>query len=520
MENRLSRKALRLLCSTLSLSAMAVLLVNDHILRRFWPSWITGKLGDFAWLLFFPFALAWAWALLLPRRESWVRGLAFGLTGGIFALANTMPAVHAAVVSAAGWALGRPVLLVRDPSDLMALVSLAVAWMMWDRVPDTKMHTAAPPAAPPRGITAKWNRLALAAAALLTVANAARPPDIGVKYLAYSEGGIYSLGWDSGYVSRDGGLSWQALSLSYSAAETSYSEDGETWIGVSVLCPDCAAEIDSYTTRLDSTPRILDVNGAVQYRYAPGEPIERSEDGGATWQEVYTRPRRPADKVYYERRHPIGTFHTGPLDAMVDPGTGNVVFAMGVEGVLVRTPDATWTWVAVGPAQRAEVRSGEGLLLVLHGERLLAAGFGLLAIMTLLTRWRRSVVRKIFLAIYWLLWGANVALMPELQTGYAAGVNMLLMVGGCIYLLIHIGIELAMTIPKQATVREVGRVALTGLLVAAVFVIPYVLWVLAVIPWYGLAAGLGVALGVTVMVLLGRRIKPATSNEQRVTSNE
>jgi len=513
MENRLSRKALRLLCSPLSLSAMAVLLVNDHLLRRFWPSWLTGKLGDFAWLLFFPFALAWGWALLLPRRERLVRGLAFGITGGIFALANTVPAVHAAVVNAAEWALGRPVLSVRDPSDLMALVSLAAAWIMWERVPGTKMHTAAPPDAPPRSSSAKWNRLALAAAALLTVANAARPPDIGVKYLAYSAGGIYSLGWDSGYVSRDGGLSWQALNVSYSAAETTYSEDGETWIGVSELCPDCAAEIDSYTTRIDPTPRILDVNGAVQYRYAPGEPIERSEDGGATWQEVYTRPRSPADKVYYTQRHPIYTFHPGPLDAVADPETGNIVFAMGAEGVLVRTPDDTWTWVEVGLARRAEVHRGEGLWLVLQGELMLAAGFGLLAIMTLLTRWRRSLVRKIFLALYWLLWGLNVILMPELRTGYAAGIDMMLMSVGCIYLLIHIGIELAMTIPKQATVREVGRVALTGLLVAVVFLIPYVLWVLAVIPWYGLAAGLGVALGITVMVLLGRKIKSTTSNE-------
>ena len=89
MENRLSRKALRLLCSPLSLGAMAVLLINDHLLRRFWPSWVTGKLGDFAWLLFFPFALAWVLAFILPRRERLVRGLSFGMTGGIFALAKT-----------------------------------------------------------------------------------------------------------------------------------------------------------------------------------------------------------------------------------------------------------------------------------------------------------------------------------------------------------------------------------------------------------------------------------------------
>jgi len=483
MENRLSRKALKLLCSPPSLVAMVVLLINDHLLRRFWPSWITGKLGDFAWLLFFPFALAWAWALILPRRERLVRGLSFGMTGGIFALANTIPACHAAVVSAAEWTLGRPVIWVRDPSDLITLVSLAAAWLMWEKLPDAEALTA-----PQRGSATKWNRLALAAAALLTVANSAGPPSIGIERLAYREGSIYGLGGSASYglggsasyVSHDGGFSW-------------------TMIGVSEL----------YQSRTS----VLDVNGIVQYRYASGKPIERSDDSGATWQKVYVRSSSPADKIYYERMYPNYTFYPGPLDAVADPQTGNVIFAMGAEGVLVRTPDNTWTWVEVGRGRRAELRRGEGLWLVLQQELLLTAGFGLLAIMTLLTRWRRSVVRKIFLALCWLLWGLNVILIPELRTGYPAGIDMLLMAGGCIYLLLHISIELAMTVPKRATVREVGRVALTGLLVAVLFLLPYVLWVLAIVPWYGLAAALGVASGIAIMVFLGLRIKPVTSNQ-------
>jgi hypothetical protein len=502
MENRLSQKTLKLLCSPLSLSAMAVLLINDHILRRFWPSWITGKLGDLAWLLFFPFALAWIWALLLPRREHLVRGLAFGITGGIFALANTIPACHAMVVKVAEWMLGFPVIWVRDPSDLITLVSLAAGWAMWQKAPDVKACTEKAYTTSPRGLVAKWDRLALAAAALLTVANSAGPPPVGVEDLIYREGSIYGLAGYyryEGYVSRDGGLSWESLLIGYTSAQGNYLMDGETQIEVSEMRP------EHTTTEADRlASRILDVNGTVQYRYASGKPIERSEDGGATWHEVYMRSGSPADETYYERLHPNYTFYPGPLDAVADSETGNVIFAMGAEGALVQTPDGTWTWVEVGPARRAELRRGEGMWLVLQGELLLAAGFGLLAVMLLLARWRRSVVRKSFLALYWLLWGANVLLMPELRTGYPAGIDMMLMSVGCIYLLIHIGVEVAMTVPKQATVREVGRVALTGLLVAAVFLIPYFLWVLAVIPWYALAAGLGVALGVTVMVVLGR----------------
>ncbi len=496
MENRLSRKALSLLCSPLSLGAMAALLVNDHLLRRFWPSWITGKLGDFAWLLFFPFVLAWVWALILPRRENWGRGLAFGITGGVFALAKTIPACHALVVRAAEWALGCPVGLVRDPSDLIALISLAAAWMMWERAPVREARPASP------RIAEKWNRLALAAAALLTVANAARPPSIGIERFASTDDALYGMGSYEGYVSRDGGLSWELLKTGYGSNGESYLVDGETRIKFSELAPGAG--------KAEATRRILDVDGAVQYRYAPGEPIERTDDGGATWQKVYTRKGSPAEKTYYEQMYPNYRFYPGPLDAVADPKTGNVVFAMGGEGALVRTADGAWTWVEVGVARRVEVRRGEGLFLILQGELLLAAGFGLLAIMTLLTRWRRGLARKIFLALYWLLWGLNVVLLSEIWTGYTQPLDAALMVGGCIYLLIHIGIELAMTIPQEATVREAGCVVLTGLIVAAVFLGSYILWVLAVIPWYGLAAVLGVALGIGVIVWAAQRTKRKT----------
>ena len=47
--------AVRCLTSRLSLLAIAVLLVNDHLLKARYPSWLTGKLSDFAGLYFAPF---------------------------------------------------------------------------------------------------------------------------------------------------------------------------------------------------------------------------------------------------------------------------------------------------------------------------------------------------------------------------------------------------------------------------------------------------------------------------------
>ena len=69
MDNPTLRKALGLLAHPATLAAIALLLINDHLLRRLWPSELTGKLGDFAWLFFIPFALTALLALVWPGRS-------------------------------------------------------------------------------------------------------------------------------------------------------------------------------------------------------------------------------------------------------------------------------------------------------------------------------------------------------------------------------------------------------------------------------------------------------------------
>ena len=57
------RAAVACLTSRGSLVAVGVLLVNDHVLKDAYSSWLTGKLSDFAGLYFFPVA-----AELAPSR--------------------------------------------------------------------------------------------------------------------------------------------------------------------------------------------------------------------------------------------------------------------------------------------------------------------------------------------------------------------------------------------------------------------------------------------------------------------
>lgn len=67
-------RQLRVLAHPAILAALALLALNDFVLRRAWPSWFTGKLGDFAWLFAAPPVVAVLFALLIDAlRWGWAR---------------------------------------------------------------------------------------------------------------------------------------------------------------------------------------------------------------------------------------------------------------------------------------------------------------------------------------------------------------------------------------------------------------------------------------------------------------
>ena len=114
-----------LLAHPLALGGMALLTLNDLVFQRLAPSWLTGKLSDFAWFLFAPYLLAALIALILPRRlrnEKVAGGLAFGLALAGFTAVKTIPVVHQSVLHAAV-SSGLTLKLVFDPGDLAAALS-------------------------------------------------------------------------------------------------------------------------------------------------------------------------------------------------------------------------------------------------------------------------------------------------------------------------------------------------------------------------------------------------------------
>ena len=126
------------------LAAVALLLVNDHVLKSTWPGLVTGKLSDFAGLVFFPVLLQAIWEIAcLTCRRPVTRSLrvlatATVLTIVAFTFAKVLPAgadAYRLGLSVARWpfgalfdlAAGAPVRdlarvsFVRDLGDLVAL---------------------------------------------------------------------------------------------------------------------------------------------------------------------------------------------------------------------------------------------------------------------------------------------------------------------------------------------------------------------------------------------------------------
>lgn len=118
----------------LPIGALALLVINDHLLKAAWPGLVTGKLSDFAGLIVAPLLLT---ELLLLLRVPSGKALVIGVlvVGAAFALIKTLaPASALYVAFSSGLLLpfGRAAANARDPTDLVALVVLPPLYL-WAR---------------------------------------------------------------------------------------------------------------------------------------------------------------------------------------------------------------------------------------------------------------------------------------------------------------------------------------------------------------------------------------------------
>ena len=130
----------RALLSPSALVAVLVLVVNDHVIKQAWPGVISGKLSDFAYCFLLPLvlisALEWAgWAMAQLQNSPWqpvgktAWRMACALSSLQFSALQLHPGFAAATIQTLElvlpfWHFST----VSDPTDLIALVMIPLAW--------------------------------------------------------------------------------------------------------------------------------------------------------------------------------------------------------------------------------------------------------------------------------------------------------------------------------------------------------------------------------------------------------
>lgn len=120
----------RVLLSPWFLMALALLILNDHLLKALYPSFVTGKLSDFAGLFIFPLFIT----VVLSRWSASPRQvlLMHGLVGVAFAAWKLAPVEIVLEWLARLTSLPMPS-RVKDATDLIALSMLPLSYLFWRR---------------------------------------------------------------------------------------------------------------------------------------------------------------------------------------------------------------------------------------------------------------------------------------------------------------------------------------------------------------------------------------------------
>ncbi len=325
---------LRWAAHPLTVAATAVLLLNDHVFKQAWPGLVTGKLSDVAGMVVAPPVLALLLGLLLADRIA--APAAVLLTGAGFALVKLTPA-GAEVASAAWSVINGPSVVLADPTDLIALPALGLAWWAW-------LLVAAAPPLPP-GPVSRF-RVAIALPFAVLAITATSPPsdyfpsidsvrgadEAGTQVVIEASGQSYS--------SRSGVDDWTLL------PQTPPAQPPERRLQTESCAPDDAAHC-------------YRVHGGGELDLSESPPrggrllgVDETTDGGQTWHTAWEVPAARWPFVLRQHTYPGGLgrpSRTASVEVLVRavPGGHEVFVANGVEGLAVRGADGAWRRVPV-----------------------------------------------------------------------------------------------------------------------------------------------------------------------------
>ncbi|MEU8000025.1 hypothetical protein AB0B66_02450 [Catellatospora sp. NPDC049111] len=322
-----ARISLVWLAHPVSLLALALLLVNDHVLKAAWPGTATGKLSDFAGLLVAPPLLAVLVTLCAPRLPS--RAVAVGATVavGVGFAAVKSSGTAAAAASALWTVVAGPSTVRADLTDLLALPALLGALAVW-------RHARTRPA-PTRLARAVRVVVVLPVALLGVAATSADTTGEHVSIGTDNSGALVVRAERGDLRSTDGGRTFTPYTFTQELPFTDFTgSQAEHCVAEQPIC----------------------------YRVGYGRlRVERSDDDRRTWTVAWELPERTRELLEREHSSLFGTSGVrsyGLVTFALRDGGHVVAVANGHDGVLVRDVTGTWTRIGDGRDPAAPLPSG------------------------------------------------------------------------------------------------------------------------------------------------------------------
>ncbi|MEZ5411801.1 MAG: hypothetical protein R2761_27455 [Acidimicrobiales bacterium] len=300
--------------------AVALLALNDHVLKPRWPGLITGKLSDVAGL----FVVAVMSAVIVGPQHRQRSTIALAAAGVAFAALKLLPGVAELVSPVLGGTT------IADPTDLVALAVLPLAHRLvrsqrTDRLGGAQVLAAT---------------LAVTAGTLSVTATSCLEAEGVTGFALVPDGVVAGVGESGGpateYFSADSGRTWDIY-------DPPVARVGPPLVQPTQIC----------------------LNDARCYRVAGNNRVEEQDTDGA-WRTAFTftdeqirRMRLRADSCS-GRGEPEHMFAfltpTGPTSPS-DPNPPTVLVSMGTQGILRLDPDTgRWQRLAVGRAEPLSLR--------------------------------------------------------------------------------------------------------------------------------------------------------------------
>jgi hypothetical protein len=367
---RLTSSSLAALVHPAALAAIAILVLNDHFLKYAVPSWLTGKLSDFAGLYFAPYVcLAAVFAVLSRGRGFWTGRPIAMATYCTIALLFTILKTSADASHEVFVVSGQRISFVTDPTDLLALLSLPISYAMWAREMSRERRRISSPRRVPRMFA--W---CLAGIAIVATSSPPQPSITSVAVDRIDGGQMYAVleyaaERNGVYVSRDAGSTWSRTTAATGVLVADPVESGIVYLVESpgsqsgllrVSVPRASAEEigpyargNRYTERFGLTYLQIGAWPSPVLYFVRNGDLWTSSDGGAIWQNMGLE---------------------GPVYAVAPATTPNLVYA-ATNGYFMRSVDGGRVWTDTTAISGVP---GDVSALVVHHDdpQLLFAGIG------------------------------------------------------------------------------------------------------------------------------------------------